>query len=121
MASGYAVFPDAGGGDGKGIAFDSLARGETAMRATRATPAARARYDLVWIFGTVPAFRQFLEQGYAFSEQAPAAARAGDLGGVLSGAFQVAPDVWVYRLDETGLAPELGLDGTRYQRDDSTH
>jgi hypothetical protein len=47
-----------------------------------------------------------------------AAAKAGQKGVDYSGAVEVAPGVWVYRITKNGLAFQLTLQGTKYYKDD---
>lgn len=126
-AAGYAVFHNfgmkiliAGGGTGKGIAFDNGNGSEIFMKMAEVQAGlgfGAKTYDLVWVFSTRKAFESFVNQGFEIGGQATVAAKAGDVGGSLADAIQVAPDVWVYQMTGSGLAAELTVKGTRYYRD----
>lgn len=75
-------------------------------------------YRLVFVFHTAEALDRFVLQGWDFSGQADAAAKAGSSGGELSEAVDVMPGVKVYQLTESGLALQATLQGTKYWKDD---
>jgi hypothetical protein len=52
------------------------------------------------------------------SAQMDAAAKSGEKGAAYSGAVEVAPDVLVYQITKNGLALQLTLQGTKYNKDD---
>lgn len=126
-AAGYAVFHDfgmkvllAGGGTGKGIAFDNTDGREIFMKMVEIQAGlgfGAKKYDLVWVFSSRRAFNDFVDKGFEIGGQATLAAKTSHAGGSLAGAVQVAPDVWVYQMTESGLAAELTVKGTRYYRD----
>ena len=74
-------------------------------------------YRVVFVFETEPALAKFMESGWAADTSADAAAKAGESGGALTGAAQVAPGVWVYQITKNGLALQLTLQGTKYSKD----
>jgi lipid-binding SYLF domain-containing protein len=75
-------------------------------------------YRVVFVFENEPALTTFMSSGWAADTSADAAAKAGESGGALSGAAQVAPGVWVYQITKNGLALQLTLQGTKYSRND---
>lgn len=74
-------------------------------------------FDLVWVFKSPAAYSNFITHGIEIGGQATLAAKVDKAGGGLSGAVQVADDVWVYQMTESGLAAELTVKGTRYYPD----
>jgi lipid-binding SYLF domain-containing protein len=73
---------------------------------------------VIFVFQNDKAFTTFLSSGWSGSAQTDAAAKAGDKGGALSGATEVAPGVWVYQITKNGIALQLTLQGTKYYKDD---
>jgi hypothetical protein len=61
---------------------------------------------------------RFVNEGWDFSGQADAAAKAGTDGAEFSEAVDVMPGVKVYQLTENGLALQATLQGTKYWADD---
>lgn len=72
----------------------------------------------VFVFTTQEALDRFVNQGWDASAQADAAAKAGDKGGALAGAIDVAPGIKLYQITESGLALQATIQGTKYWRDD---
>lgn len=71
----------------------------------------------VFVFTTKEALDNFVEHGWDASAQADAAAKAGEKGGALAGAIDVAPGIKLYQITETGLALQATIQGTKYWRD----
>ena len=128
-AAGYAVFSNfgmkillAGGGTGKGIAIDNKTKSETFMKMIEAQAGlgfSIKSTNLVWVFQTQESFNGFVNSGWEFGGQASAAAKAGDQGGVVEGAVNISPGVWLYQMTKNGLALDLTVKGTKYYKDDS--
>lgn len=127
QAAGYAVFRSfgvkvlvAGGGGGHGVAVDNRGGEATFMRMVEIQAGlgvGAKTFDLVWVFRTPAAYRDFITHGIEIGGQATLAAKVDKAGGSLSGAVEVSDDVWVYQLTESGLAAELTVKGTRYYPD----
>ena len=127
-AAGYAAFSNfgmkifvAGGGSGKGIAYNNKTRATTYMKMAEVQAGIGfgvKKFQLVWVFETDKAFNDFVTSGWAFGAQATAAAKAGGKGDSYQGAVSVAPGVWLYQLTGDGLALELTAKGTKYYKDD---
>lgn len=127
QSAGYAVFRSfgvkilvAGGGGGHGVAIDNRSGQETFMRMVEIQAGlgfGAKTFDLVWVFKSPAAYSNFITHGIEIGAQATLAAKVDNAGGGLSGAVQVADDVWVYQMTESGLAAELTVKGTRYYPD----
>lgn len=74
-------------------------------------------FRAVFLFRDEKAYHNFVNQGFDFSGQVDAAAKAGAKGGAVSGAADVIPGVRVYQLTQTGLALQATLNGTKYWKD----
>lgn len=126
-AAGYAVFSSGGvnvlfvsAAYGSGVAHNNTTGAETYMKMASGGVGLGLGvkdYRLVFVFHTVEAYKRFIEQGWDFSGQADAAAKAGTDGDELSGAVNVMPGVSVYQLTESGLALQVTLQGTKYWKD----
>jgi lipid-binding SYLF domain-containing protein len=127
-APGYAVFKNFGTNllvvstaSGKGIATNNQTKQDTFMKMISAGAGLGVGvkdFRVVFVFGTDKAFNNFLDSGWSGSAQTDAAAKAGKSGGAVSGAVEVAPDVYVYQFTKNGLALQLTLQGTKYYKDD---
>ena len=127
-AAGYAVFSNfgikiffAGGGSGKGIAFNTVTKKETFMKMLEIQAGLGIgvkKFRLVWVFQTEASLNSFVNSGWELGSQATAAAQYDDKGGGLAGAVAISRDVWLYQLTDDGLAVELTAKGTKYYRDD---
>jgi lipid-binding SYLF domain-containing protein len=127
-AAGYAVFKNFGTNilvvstaSGKGIATNNQTKQDTFMKMISAGAGLGVGvkdFRVIFVFETDKAFNQFLDSGWSGSGQADAAAKAGESGGAVSGAVEVAPDVYVYQITKNGLALQLTLQGTKYYKDD---
>ena len=126
-SAGYAVFDELGthiffvsAAHGKGVAVNNRTGKETFMKvlSAGAGPGLGVKdYRVIFVFETEKAYRDFVDGNFKVSAQADAAAKAGHEGGAFSGAFAVAPGVWLYQITETGLALQATLQGTKYYRD----
>jgi len=76
-------------------------------------------YRQVLVFKTKEAMQRFVTSGWEFGAHADAAAKAGETGGELSGEEDIASDIEVYSLTESGLALQATVTGTKYWKDDS--
>jgi lipid-binding SYLF domain-containing protein len=127
-AVGYAVFSNfgmkiffAGGGSGKGIAFDNRSGKKTYMKMIEIQAGLGLgvkKFGLVWVFATPEPMKQFVESGWELGGQATAAAVHEDKGGSYQGAVAVDEGVFLYQITEAGLAAELTVKGTKYYQDD---
>ncbi|MGC1422473.1 MAG: YSC84-related protein [Terracidiphilus sp.] len=127
-AAGYAVFKNFGTNllvvstaSGKGIATNNQTKQETFMKMVSAGAGLGVGvkdFRVIFVFESDKAFKQFLDSGWSGSAQGDAAAKAGTSGGAVSGAVEVAPDVYVYQITKNGLALQLTLQGTKYYKDD---
>jgi lipid-binding SYLF domain-containing protein len=127
-AEGYAVFSSGGvnliavsAGYGTGVAHDNVSGQDVYMEmATGGVGLGLGvkDYRLVFVFRTREAYDQFVTEGWDFSGQADAAAKAGASGGEISEAGDVMPGVKIYQLTEAGLALQATLQGTKYWKDD---
>jgi lipid-binding SYLF domain-containing protein len=127
-AAGYAVFKNFGTnllvvstGSGKGIATNNKTKQDTFMKMISGGVGLGVGvkdFRAIFVFQTEKAFNEFLDSGWSGSAQADAAAKKGESGGALSGAIEVAPDVYVYQITKNGLALQLTLQGTKYYKDD---
>src|SRR5262249_3092348 len=126
-AAGYAVFDNTGfhivlptTAKRTGVAVDSQTGTETFMKMrTEAGRGAAAVEDcrMVFVFETRRAFDQFLNAGWTGSDWHDTPQGLATKGGDYEGAFRVDRDMWVYQMVERGLAFQLILAGTSYQRD----
>ena len=127
LAEGYGVFSNVGvklifvsAGNGWGITRDNRTGKDVYMKmVTAGVGIGLGVKDFrgVFVFTTREALRDFTENGWDASAQADAAIKAGNKGGSLEGAFDVAPGVKLYQLTENGLALQATIQGTKYWRD----
>lgn len=126
-AAGYAVFSEistkillAGGGGGKGIVVDAVAHQETFM--TMATLQAGygmgiTKTHLVWVFERESALRNFIDNGLILGTDVNLQVNPGTGGALYGGAVEVQPGVWLFQLNDAGLALDLTVEGTKYFKD----
>jgi lipid-binding SYLF domain-containing protein len=126
-AAGYAVFSEistkillAGGGGGKGIVVDRMAKQETFM--LMATLQAGfgmgiTKVHLVWVFERESDLQGFISSGFELGADANLQVNPGGSGGLYDGAVEVQPGVWLYQLSDMGLALDLTVEGTKYFKD----
>ncbi len=127
-SAGYAVFKNFGTnllvvstGSGQGIATNNSTKQDTFMKMISGGAGLGVGvkdFRAIFVFTSDKAFSQFLDSGWSGSAQADAAAKKGESGGAVSGALEVAPDVYVYQITKNGLAVQLTLQGTKYYKDD---
>ena len=126
-AAGYAAFSNfgmkillAGGGRGKGIAFNNRTKTETFMKMAELQAGLGfgvKKFRVVFVFENQGVFDEFVNSGWEIGGQATAAAKLSDQGGAFAGAFSIKPGVWMYQLTDDGLALELTAKGTKYYKD----
>ena len=126
--AGYAVFSNfgmkiffAGGGSGKGIAYNNKTKKGTFMKMLEVQAGLGMgikKFRLVWVFENTKDLDGFINSGWELGAQATAAAKASEQGAAFAGAMSVAPGVWLYQLTDDGLALELTAKGTKYYKDD---
>jgi lipid-binding SYLF domain-containing protein len=127
-AAGYAVFKNFGTNllvvstaSGAGVAVNSKTKQETYMKMISGGAGLGVGvkdFRIIFVFESPKALATFLNSGWSGSAQTDAAAKAGKSGGALSGAVEVAPDVYVYQITKNGLALQATLQGTKYYKDD---
>lgn len=126
-AAGYAVFSNfglkilvAGTGKGKGIAINNRTGKETFMKVLELQAGLGfgvKKYRLVWVFDSSEAFDNFVNKGWQLGGQASFSAKAQGKGGGVAGAASVDKDVWLYQINDKGLAAEVTVKGSRYYKD----
>lgn len=127
-AAGYAVFSNfgmkiffAGGGSGKGIAFDRASNKETFMDMLEVQAGLGIgvkKFGLVFVFDNERALRSFINSGWEAGAQSSVAATDGKQGMALQGALSISPGVWLYQVTDKGLAVEATIKGTKYYKND---
>ncbi len=75
-------------------------------------------FSLIFVFHTVAAMNDFLQEGWDFSGQADASAESGDKGMGTEAAITVIPGTTIYQLTEAGLALQATLKGTKFWVDE---
>lgn len=123
-SKGYAVFSNVGinlfmisAGGGRGVVHDNRSGEDIFMNmASAGVGIGLGVKDFrgIFIFHTNKALDNFVEQGWDFSGQADAAAKASDKGGEENLAGTAINGVTLYQLTETGLALQATLQGTKY-------
>jgi lipid-binding SYLF domain-containing protein len=126
-AAGYAVFSNfgtkimfAGGGSGKGIAYDNKSGKKTYMNMVEVQAGLGIgikKFGLVWVFSGKSQLDQFVNSGWEVGGQATAAAQYKDDGGAYQGAVPISEGVFLYQITGDGLAAELTVKGTKYYKD----
>ena len=126
-SAGYGVFSTfgikllfAGGQSGKGIVHNMRTGRDTFMKMIGAQAGLGfgvSRTTVIWVFETQRALSNFVNTGWEFGAKADASAMMQTSGGTFAGAISVSPDVYVYRLTDTGLAAELTVTGAKFFRD----
>lgn len=127
-AAGYAVFSNfgmkllvAGGGTGQGIAVNQRNKAETFMKMVEVQAGLGfgvKNFRLVWVFAKPADLDRFVNTGWELSAQGTAGAQVSGKGAQLyAGAIAVSPGVWVYQLNDDGMALELTAKGTKYYKD----
>ncbi len=123
-AEGYATFSNIGvnvffisAGGGRGIVHDNKTGKDTYMYMGSAGVGIGLGvkdFSAVFVFHDRSALKSFIEDGWDFSGQADAAAKAGKKGEEGSAAGSIINGVDVYQMTETGLALQATLQGTKY-------
>jgi lipid-binding SYLF domain-containing protein len=127
-AAGYGVFNDfgmkilfAGGGTGKGLVVNNRTKKETFMKMIEVQAGLGLgvnKYRLVWVFERASDLDQFINQGWELGAQATVTAQLNGQGAQgFAGAMSVTPGVWLYQLNDEGLAVDFTAGGTKYFRD----
>jgi lipid-binding SYLF domain-containing protein len=126
-ATGYAVFTNlgvkilvAGSGKGKGIAVNNKTKKETFMKMLELQAGLGMgvkKFSVIFVFDNDKAFNSFVNSGWQFGGQANASAKAGKVGGDLSGAASVSDGVWMYQMTDKGLSAEITVKSTKYYKD----
>lgn len=126
-SAGYAVFSNIGinllilsTGNGFGIAHNNETNTDTYMKMFSAGVGIGygvKDFSAVFIFGTQEAFNYFIEQGWQATAQTDAAAVSGKKGSAINYEIEIAPNVKLYQMTETGLALQATLQGTKYMPD----
>ncbi len=123
-ASGYAVFSNANinlllASFGGGIGVVRANGSDTYMRMGEVgigIGAGVKDFRAIFVFHNNDALERFMGVGISVGGQADAAAKAGDLGGSVSGEA-ILDNVTVYQLTQSGLALQATIKGTRYWQD----
>jgi lipid-binding SYLF domain-containing protein len=128
QAAGYAVFSNfgvkillAGSGNGKGLTVNNKTKHETFMKMLEVQAGLGMdvqKFRVVFLFDNEKAFNSFINSGWDFGGQSTAAAKNGNKGGAMSGAVSVSDGVWMYQLNDNGLAVEISATGTKCYKDD---
>ncbi|WP_374510175.1 hypothetical protein [Niveibacterium sp.] len=126
-SAGYAVMNNfgmkilvAGGGSGKGIAYDKAGK-ELFMKMVEVQAGlgmGAKKFSLVWVFRDDAKLKKFMSGSFETSAQANATAQYNKNGTAYAGAFTVSDGVWLYQIQGDGLALELTAKGTKYYRYD---
>ena len=123
-AAGYGVFSNANvnliyasAGGGYGVVVDNSTSSKTYMKMASGGLGfglGVKDYRQVFIFKSKEALNKFVESGWEFGGHADAAAKAGETGGELSAEGDIAADIEVYAMTESGLALQATVTGTKY-------
>lgn len=123
-SAGYAVFSNIGinllvisTANGYGVAHDNATGKDTFMKMYSAGVGVGygvKDFRAAFVFETQAALESFIVQGWQATAQTDAAAVSGDKGDAANYEIQLAPDVKLYQITETGLALQATLQGTRY-------
>ena len=127
-AEGYAVFSNVGinllvlsTANGFGVVRDHTTGEDTYMRMfSGGVGLGLGAKDFrgVFVFTSRDALDNFVDSGWEANAQADAAAKSGEKGGAWAGAIEIAPNIKLYQITETGLALQATLQGTKYWKDD---
>jgi lipid-binding SYLF domain-containing protein len=126
-AAGYGVFNDfgmkilfAGGGTGKGLVVNSRTKKETFMKMIEVQAGLGLgvnQYRPVCVFERASDLDQFINQGWELGAQATVPAQINGQGTQgFAGAMSVTPGVWLYQLNDEGLAVDFTAGGTKVFR-----
>lgn len=127
-SAGYAVFSNIGinllllsTANGYGVAHNNETNTDTFMKMYSAGVGVGygvKDFSAVFVFGTADALNHFIVEGWQATAQTDAAAVSGDKGDSIDYEIEIAPDVKLYQITETGLALQATLQGTKYWADD---
>ena len=130
-AAGYAVFSTfgikiffAGGTTGNGVVVNHRTHRDTFMKMVKVQAGlgfGASKDRMIFVFETVNALRDFVNQGWNFGGGANVSAMVQEHGGTFTGAVSVFPGVYLYQLTDTGLAASLTLSGTKFFKDPDLH
>lgn len=127
-AEGHAVFRDfgmklmvGGSGSGRGIAIERETRRYTFMKMFELQAGLGVsvrKYRQVWVFERAADLADFVNAGWELRGQSVASAQLAGRGGELhSGSLSIRQGVWLYQMNDDGLALDLTLKGARYYPD----
>jgi len=126
-AAGYGTFSNANvnvilvsAGSGYGVVVDNATGQRTYMKMALGGVGfglGVKDYRQVLIFKSKEMLDKFVERGWEFGGHADAAAKAGALGGELSGEGAIGKDIEAYSMTESGLALQATAAGTKYWKD----
>jgi len=127
-AAGYGVFANANvnvifasAGGGYGVVVDNSTGRKTYMKMALGgigLGLGVKDYRQVLIFKSKEALNKFVTSGWEFGGHADAAAKAGETGGELSAEGDIAADIEVYAMTESGLALQATVTGTKYWKNE---
>lgn len=127
-AAGYGVFANtnvnvifASAGGGYGSVVDNLTGQRTYMKMALGGVGLGIGvkdYRQVLIFKSRSVLKKFVDSGWEFGGHADVAAKAGEIGGELSGEEVIGPDIEAYSMTESGLVLQATIAGTKYWIDD---
>ena len=130
-AAGYAVFSTfgikiffAGGQTGNGVVVNQRTHRDTFMKMVKVQAGlgfGASKDRMIFVFETVSAMRDFVNQGWDFGGGANVSAMVQQQGGTFTGAVSVFPGVYLYQLTDTGLSASLTLSGTKFFKDPDLH
>ena len=126
-AVGYGVFSNANvnliyvsAGGGYGVVVDNSTGRKTYMKMALGGLGfglGAKDYRQVFIFKSKEALNKFVESGWEFGGHADAAAKASETGGEVSTEGDIAADIEVYAMTESGLALQATVTGAKYWKD----
>lgn len=126
-AAGYAVFNNMGfqlgilrTTHGRGVAVNNSTGQEVFMNMKQYQAGLGLgikEYAVIFVFGNQDAWNSFFNKGWSFSGQAIAVVDDGGNGDFLEGAFQAAPEIWVYQMVTKGLSAKLTVGWNNYYKD----
>ena len=127
-AVGYAVFSNTGfhlillsTGSGWGVAHNNMTGEDTYMKMYTAglgLGLGAKDFHGIFIFSTVDAFENFVNNGWQAGAQADAIAKSGEKGGSAESAIDIASGVKLYQITRNGLALQATIQGTKYWKDE---
>ena len=73
-----------------------------------------SKNQLIFVFTSEQALSNFINTNREFGGQANLSAMEDGEGGIFTGAAQISPGVYLYRITETGLSATLTVAGTKF-------